>query len=439
MMAKKHRILIGLGILTSLLGIGVDALPGSTPGLSLPQQLLTAAGLMLVLVAVCLAVGGRAAAGGGAKSWLSVWVIAAGTLIVLEFVLAAADIPTYFPPPMDDVPHPFYQPAPWWTCDEAGCHYVQEHVDTACKNGQIDGRRCIVNRQGFHDTQDFAAGDDFDERMRILMLGDSFTFGLTADIGKSYVETIEANFPQSIIWNTAIPVTGTKQALASFQVYAPVLQPQLAILGFFMNDFLENMLSIDHRIIGIDGNNKLFRMKRYDLDERSGNVIELDDEALYYRRHRLVYPPDSELERLIGRTRLGSLLPRFFHGRMLAAKNSFEGAFVSQSVDMTRGYLRDLRDAARRRDTALLVLVIPFKEDLSLPGPYYQAALQLFEELGISHLDPLHALDIRDYMPDPDGHWNSAGHQKVGNMLSACLVAFQISGDLSDCEQVEMP
>ena len=47
-------LLAALGILTALLGIGVDALPGSYPGLSLPQLLLTAAGLILALVAFAL-------------------------------------------------------------------------------------------------------------------------------------------------------------------------------------------------------------------------------------------------------------------------------------------------------------------------------------------------------------------------------------------------
>ncbi len=363
------------------------------------------------------------------------------TLIVLEFVLAAADIPTYFPPPIDDVPMPFYQPAPWWTCDEAGCHYVHEHVAAACESGHIGGRECTVNRQGFHDSQDFVAGDDLDERMRILMLGDSFTFGLTAKIGKSYVETIEANFPQSIVWNTAIYGAGTKQALASFQVYAPALQPQLAILGFFMNDFLENMLPVDHWVVGIDWKNKSFRIGRYNTDQRSGAVTELDDEGLYYRRHNWPYPPDSELERLIGRTRLGSLLPRFFNARMRQDVIRYRRASppVSQSVDITRRYLKALRAAAAAQDTALLVVLIPDREDLPSPTPRYQNALAIMTELEMPYLDPFHALDIRDYIPPPDGHWNTAGHQKVGKMLSDCLAVFQISGDLADCEQVEMP
>ena len=112
---------------------------------------------------------------------------------------------------------------------------------------------------------------------------------------------------------------------------------------------------------------------------------------------------------------------------------------VSQSVDITRRYLKALRAAAAAQDTALLVVLIPDREDLPSPTPRYQNALAIMTELEMPYLDPFHALDIRDYIPPPDGHWNSVGHQKVGNMLSDCLAVFQISGDLSDCEQVKMP
>lgn len=103
-------------------------------------------------------------------------------------------------------------------------------------------------------------------------------------------------------------------------------------------------------------------------------------------------------------------------------------------------YLLALRGAAAAQDTALLVLLIPHRNDMSSPGAHYQTALRLMEELGIPYIDPSHLLDSKlDYAPRPDVHWNSAGHQKIGAMLSDCLAAFQISHDLSDCEQVEMP
>ena len=42
-------------------------------------------------------------------------------------------------------------------------------------------------------------------------------------------------------------------------------------------------------------------------------------------------------------------------------------------------------------------------------------------------------------MPLPDLHWNNAGHQKVGALLSDCVQVFIDSGSLGDCEHVVMP
>ena len=435
-------LLAALGILTALLGIGIDFLPGSSPGLNLPQILLIAAGLLCFLAGLALrsAHVRRRVSQNARKHWLPGLVIAAATLIVLEFVLAAAGIPTYFPPPMSAAPQPFYESAPWWTCDEAGCHYVQEHIAAACAGGQmVYERECLVNRQGFYDTEDFAAADDWEERLRILMLGDSFTFGLSADIGKSYVEAIEADFPQSIVWNTGIHGAGTNQALAAFQVHAPVLQPQLAILGFSLNDFYDNLMPMDYRLMGIDWNNEPFRVLRYRI-ESPGDVIKFDRRWLYYDRHDGLDPPGSEIERLLGRTRLGSLPLRFFNVRRQRTNKALRVPLTPAIIDATRTYLTALRDAAAAQNAALLVLLIPNRNDIDDPSIRYQTARELMEELAIPQLTLIHALDAAlDYAPPPDIHWNNAGHQKVGAVLSDCLDGFQISYDLSDCEQVSMP
>ena len=435
-------LLTGLGILMALFGIGAELLPGAHPGFNLPQILLIAAGLLLSLMAFVLRRpdARRRVWAELRKHWAPGLAVSVITFLVLEFVLGAMDRPPlYFPP---DPPEELLDPRTQWTCDEAGCRYIYDALVAECENRELSGvvmdipikeiRRCIVNRQGFHDMQDFVVGDDFDERMRILMLGDSFTFGETAEIGSSYVETIEANFPQSIVWNTGISGTGTEQALASFQVYAPILQPQLTILGFYTNDFVDNVLPMDLWLWVGTKNGRIF-MRRPQADN-SGNAMTLDEHKDYYYRAHGVEPPGSEIERFIGRTRLGSLLLRIID------EVRREPSLWQRRVDATREYLKALRDAAAAQDTALLVLLIPHSVGILSPHARYQAALQLMEELKIPYLNPIHALDPSDYMPaDIDQHWNSAGHQKIGAMLSSCIEAFQISGDLSDCEQVEMP
>ena len=417
-------LLAALGILLALFGIGMDILPGSYPGLNLSQLLLIAAGLLLFLLAFRLrradarhSVGAKLR-----KHWRASLLISLITLLALELALTMGGIPAYYP---SHVQEAALEEPPWWACDELGCRFDQEAMTAACENSEMDGRYCIVNRQGFHDRQDFMAGADFDGRTRILMLGDSFAFGESADIGKSYVETIESNFPEAVVWNAGIPVSGTQQALPAFQAYAPLLQPQITVLGFYMNDFEENVMPLQNRIWWWNG-----RLMRQVLIDSWGNVTRLTPHSFHYYHTYYAAAPANEIQRLIGLTRLGSLA--------LKTRDILRAA-GPVGLAATGEYLRDLRDAAAAQNTALLTLLIPTRSDLTAAGQQYQAAAQLMKELEMPYLDPRLLLDAElDYAPRPDGHWNSAGHQKIGRLLSACIQAFQIHGSWSDCEQAVM-
>ena len=119
-------LLAGMGILIAIFGIGLDFLfPYTSPGFNLPQLLLVIAGLTLSLVALALRredrrrrvfqkVGGH---------WASVVPITFVTLIVLEIVLVALGMGTYYP---TKIPQKWIEPVPWWRCDEAGCRYVYD-------------------------------------------------------------------------------------------------------------------------------------------------------------------------------------------------------------------------------------------------------------------------------------------------------------------------
>ena len=184
-----RRAAIVLGVLIALLGVGGDSLlPNSSPGLNL---LLILAGLIVSFAAFQWR---RFDAQTGlrrtrAEGIASRFVISIITLVVLEFVLTAAGVPPYYPAilPVIEI-----SVSPWWTCDEPGCHYVYDAATQACDTGELEGRPCLVNRQGFPDTDEFVARDTNNGQPRILVLGDSFAFGMNADSGQSFVETLEA-------------------------------------------------------------------------------------------------------------------------------------------------------------------------------------------------------------------------------------------------------
>lgn len=438
--AKRiYTVLVLLGIGLIIGSFALDYLPGARPGFNSFQMLLALAGLALAAAALILR-RDRARSfmlNRLRRNLLASVAVSVITLVALELALAVIGAPTHYPA---EIPSVEYPPAPWWTCDAAGCHYVAEHIHEVCEAAPASAAwTCVVNQQGFHDTQDFVADAELESRLRILTMGDSFTFGLSAAAGKSYVDAIEAALPDSVVWNTGISGIGTKQAVASFQAFAPIMKPQIAIYGMYVNDFDDNLLPIDGYFVGVDAEGRPIGIRSHRVDQW-GNLSELDQATALFYHERGVDPPNSAAERLLGLTRLGSLLlnavETIGHNSGLSLRARHEKRLAT-----TRESLITLRDEAAALDTALLVLLIPSKEDLGAgPGLRHRAAIDLFKELTIAYLNPIDALDAKaDYAPADDVHWNTAGHQKIGAMLSACLAAFRERLDLSACDAVVTP
>lgn len=360
-------------------------------------------------------------------------LVALATLGVLEAVLTAAGQPAYYPAHLPAVEVSI---SPWWRCDAPGCHYVYGAVIAACESGELAGRPCLVNRQGFPDADDFDAANAAGLERRVLILGDSFAFGMQADIGKSFVETLETALPGSLIWNAAIPGAGTNQAIATFNVYGSRLRPQITVLAFFTNDFDDNLLPIDSWLNAVGADGKAINVRKYLVDEGE-NVVELDLRSIQLMTMFGKEPPENELEYRLGSTRLGAIALRLIDS--LESDGNQHERFDRRKAT-TRAYLQELRDLVRENDSAFLVMLIPAPEDISSPGPRYTIAAELLSELGIPYLEPRGMLDrVVDYAPTPDIHWSNSGHQKVGVLLSECIKSMLSRGSPARCENIVLP
>ena len=430
------HLLFALGILIALFGVGIDyVLPGTSPGLNLPQLLVIAAGLALSLGAHQLRreeVRRKLSSERGRSTAIAL-VIALITLIVLEILLSVFGMSTYFPSQELDAKR---SSAPWRVCDEAGCRYDYNITVDACARGDRTGRWCIVNRQGFADHDDFVFSEDLLGRTRILALGDSFTHGYSAEVGKSFVETIEARLPEVVVWNAGFTGTGTNQALASFELLGPILEPDLTVLGFYVNDFVDNLIPTASWLSTVDQEGNHVFVRPYRLDAWD-NLIRLDEKSAQYFITYGVYPPANEFERVLGSSRLGTLVLRL---RDFIAKLNADDRRFDKGIAPTREYLLQLRESTATQYSDLLVLLIPDREDLTAASDRFLTAVNLMNELQLQYINPMPILDPEeDYAPLPDNHWNNSGHQKVGALLSDCIEVFIDSGNLGDCEYVIMP
>ena len=99
---------------------------------------------------------------------------------------------------------------------------------------------------------------------RVLLLGDSFTYGLGVNDDQTFAHHLEQylrqrNLPAEVI-NAGCPGKGTDYELKVFQTIGVQLHPDLTVLCFFPNDFQDNARA-EYYEIGPDGS---LRAKKLD-------------------------------------------------------------------------------------------------------------------------------------------------------------------------------
>ena len=275
-----------------------------------------------------------------------------------------------------------------------------------------------------------------------MFLGDSFTRGWSADIGKSYVETVEKSLPEAVVWNTAIAGTGTNQAVATFTQLGPTLQPHVTILGFYLNDFYDNLYPLDnyHRVMSQDGRMDWVRLYALDSGGNARRLPAIEAVVDYARAGKQPLP--NRIERRVGNTRLGTLLLRLREKviRMATPRARLNDPFPERGEKRTRALLGALKSLVAAQDSAFLVVLIAYRTDMDLPVHRLATAIELLRELEIPYLDTTQIVQTPgDYAQIPNDHWNNAGHGKVGALLSECLGSFIASGHFSRCQHVILP
>jgi lysophospholipase L1-like esterase len=120
----------------------------------------------------------------------------------------------------------------------------------------------VTNSRGFRDTHDYSyekpAG-----LVRILALGDSHTQGYEVRQDHTYSELLERWLRHrginAEVLNTGISGLGTAEELAIFENEGFKYRPDIVVLGFFANDYEDNLKS---GLFGLDPSGKLIVLRK---------------------------------------------------------------------------------------------------------------------------------------------------------------------------------
>jgi hypothetical protein len=271
-----------------------------------------------------------------------------------------------------------------------------------------------INEDGFR-APDFRALDT--TRKRILLIGDSFTWGMSATPLKDscFAGLLQSQTNYQIL-NMGIPVADPVQYEAIAQKYIPQLKPDYVLVFFFMgNDLMEEDRSITPGqafyyytnaggiAANIDGHHFNTPLQAYDYVANQK----------YYLQN-----PTHFYEKVIAQS---SLLSRLYSFRFrIEEKIKFELAVNDSRI--TKTHLLNIKQVAAKNGVPLKFVLIPEIKDADMPlEQYIKKYESLLQDTSLTGDWLMLQTSSANFKPYPDGHLNNEGHRLYGDYLQGFL------------------
>jgi hypothetical protein len=240
------------------------------------------------------------------------------------------------------------------------------------------------NSMGMRGVTEFGAK----MKLRVLLLGDSMTYGLGVNDDQNFAYLLQQRLPQYEFVNAGNPNTGTDYALTFYRVLGRSLQPDIVILCFLENDFRDNQR---HWYFDDDINQVPFP---YNVTHPTGRKFPL--RSWLVDHVRLVYISKQVI--------------------------NYYAYDKGLQPELTSRYLGALKDEVAKDGARFIVLYIPAKEHLN--GSEEETAfMQLAHSLGLSPISVRTSVKLSDYLKE--GHWNPSGHQVAAGFIASVIQSEQ--------------
>lgn len=288
-----------------------------------------------------------------------------------------------------------------------------------------------TNAQGLRD-RDYPARKPSGVRQRILVLGDSMTFGEGVEAEQTYPKLLERALAERHgggryeVINAAVRGYGNDQELVLFERLVPVYHPDVVLLAFFaVNDFDDNLYGGLFTVAGD-------RLERRPLSDATSPKYR------YYRRQSFIQTFPG-YRTLVARSHLINLLrdrwARVEFRRSFGEVARLDRAREEQAWILTHAILRAWAERARRAAIRPVLLLVPSweqvhagRDDVVDARTERVTALARAQRLPVvmprAALTAAVAGPERVYYPK-DRHMTPAGHRVVAGVLERCLASLE--------------
>ena len=309
--------------------------------------------------------------------------------------------------------------------------------------------RWTTNSQGFRGTSEYRVPKPAGVT-RVLVLGDSFTFGLGVADDETWPALVERRLRSMCasttleVVNAGVTAFGTSQQLVLLERDGLALDPDVVVYAFFVNDPEDNLDRGVHILSGdtLSDRPAAARPKVYAAKRLTEYV---PGYRWLLRRSHLV----NWIRQLYFRTRPGDLNVGAAPAQT-AATPARDAARDERKWRMMRALLTRMQDLTRGHGAELLVVLIPHLESLSFYASGSQGRGALLDPKFVDNYDSMRAqcdslslrcVDVVDWFTttsgstDPaslflpvDGHFARPGHDVTASAVTPRLASLLACG-----------
>ena len=244
------------------------------------------------------------------------------------------------------------------------------------------------NTQGFRAEADFTASDP---RKKIVLVGDSYTFGAGADFQATFGSVLQQKSPGRVVYNLGMPGFGIDQVWMSVRHQALAFKPDLIVAGIVDADFDRSF----EPYRAPEGFNKpTFKLVDNRLVQRT-----IEPPAPFYLRflneHSSIWAVSRRVPKWLGRR-----YP------------------VGDYYGLNQAMLAAMLEDCTRNSIPALFLYIPTKEFRPFPAlaGYMQRIGANYIDLTLIRPTPPHSIYL-----EQDGHLSPEGHHYVAGLIDAWI------------------
>lgn len=284
-----------------------------------------------------------------------------------------------------------------------------------------------INNDGFR-GKEFSDLDTASGKRKILFIGDSFTWGMSASPfqDSSFCDILGRDKNYEVI-NAGIPAADPPQYLKIAETYIPQLKPDFVFVVFFEgNDLMkEDRAVIPNRqfyywtnagavLADIDGHHFQDAQSAYDY---------LANEKYFLKQ------PNKWYEVVISKS---ALLSRLYAGKFrVEEKLKFEKA--RKDCSLTKKYFARILKVAKQSNVPIRIAVIPDSKHADMSIEDYRSYYSDFFNDESVKAGWLIWENKKDYFkPNPDGHLNNVGHNLYASRIKSFLDNYFRSNQLSN-------